>query len=93
MQCPTDGNQTLDVEEDDNSDVAELTADAEAADAWAPDPSVAMDFKATMAATDRAAIGEPNEPSAPRRLNTTWLTLGILVAFCLGVMFYLANSG
>ena len=93
MQCPTDGNQTLDGEEDENSDVAELTADAEAADAWAPDPSEPMDFKATMAATERAAIGAPSEPSTPQRLNTTWLTLGILVAFCLGVMFYLANSG
>ena len=96
MQGPTDGNQISDNEEEtyDANESAELTADAQAADAWSPDPDVPMDFKATMAATKHAEVNQPDTPAElPGRLNTTWLTLGVLLAFCLGIMFYIATKG
>tara|TARA_B100000674_G_scaffold218426_1_gene179052 strand:+ start:359 stop:640 length:282 start_codon:yes stop_codon:yes gene_type:complete len=93
MQCPTDGNQTLDDEENTASVEPELTEDAQAADAWAPDPSVEMDFKATMAATDRADIQVNQTATEPGRLSATWIALGVLVVFCVGLVVYLATSG
>ena len=93
MQCPTDGNQPLDDEEHNDSEEAELTEDAQAADAWAPDPSVEMDFKATMAATERADIQPAPPATEPGRLSATWIALGVLVVFCLGLVVYLATSG
>ena len=93
MQCPTDGDQSLEEEELEECESAEITDDAQAAEAWAPDPAEPMDFKATMAATQRAD-SEPKSSSEPPpiRLNTTWITLGVLIAFCIGVMVYLATS-
>ena len=93
MQCPTEGNEILDGEEYAASEEDELTEDAQAADAWAPDPSVEMDFKATMAATERADVRLGEEATEPRRLSGTWIALGVLVVFCVGLVVYLTTSG
>ncbi len=94
MLCPASGDEILAEQDCENVEEDELTADAQAAEAWVPDPSEPTDFKATFVATERADIMQ-QAPSTQRAtgLNATWLTLGILVAFCIGVVFYLVNAG
>lgn len=62
-----------------------LSADAQAAQAWSPDPANPLDFKSTMAVTPKAPSGAAEAKSAPWR---RWV-LALVVASGLGVSAYL----
>jgi len=93
MVCPTCGDE---VTGDDGCAVCKatpLSEDAQAAESWAPDPSQPTDFKATFVATPELTPTSSRDDAVPKEgLNTTWLTLGVLVAFSLVVVFYLVNG-
>ena len=91
--CPTGDSDILAEQDDENCEDDQLSADAQAAEGWAPNPEEPTDFKATFVATERAHIEQPHVQEKEEGLNTTWLTLGILVAFCVGVVLYLVRAG
>ena len=89
MACPECGDTRISDGHCEACGAPAVSEDARAAAAWAPDPSKPQDFKSTVAATRTAP--EPGQPPPETSLNTTWLTLGLVVAFCLGVVYYLAT--
>jgi hypothetical protein len=89
MACPECGDTRITDGHCEACGALAVSKDAQAASAWAPDPRKPQDFKSTVVAT--RSVPEPAPPPQGSSLNSTWLTLGLLVAFCLGVVYYLAT--
>jgi hypothetical protein len=92
MVCSTCGNEVTGGEGCATCEATPLSRDAQAAESWAPDPGQPTDFKATFIATPEIAPKPSDDDVHTGGLNTTWLTLGLLVAFSMGVVFYLING-